>query len=194
MPARIYHYRRPEILLSSPLPFFFVLQCCVAAVTDNGRNIKGNKQQSAEFSHVGLYCMSFLHHWGLCWMQMPWWMTDSVFVSSWSEASKHWHSTKWLSLSARDLLNPSQSPKGRLSKKQKHWPLHALAWSNTLNLSLAFVHWKKSMKLHKMMPPTVCNLCFLLCNLWFLVAMSPWMKRNLTVFEFFMLTLVFFPY
>lgn len=47
MPAAICHHREPEILLSPPLPFFFLLQRCVAAVTDNGRNIKGNKQQPA---------------------------------------------------------------------------------------------------------------------------------------------------
>lgn len=177
MPAPICHHRKAEILLSPPLFLSSLPSQTMVAILK-----VTNSSLLFKFEHVywiplvycakPACCMTFPHDWGLCWMQMPCRVTDGVFVSSWAGASKHWHSTKWLSLSAHDPLNPSQSPRGRLGKKKKkpHWPLHALAWSNTLNLSPAFAHWRKSMKLYKMIPPTVCNLCFLLCNLWFLVA------------------------
>lgn len=80
----------PISSLTCSSPVFFLL-------TDNGRNIKGNQQQLAAswtYASFGtpvgqdmynaqslLLCMNFSTE-DFCWMQMPLWMTDSVFVSS----------------------------------------------------------------------------------------------------------------
>lgn len=70
------------------------------------------------------------------------------------------HMTRW---------TPARYPGEGSGKKNLCMRLHEATYCISFP---AFVHWRKSMKLYKMMPPTVCNLCFLLCNPWFLIDMS----------------------
>lgn len=108
---------------NSSLPPSPPLSLSSSAVTDNGRNIKGNQQQPAApwaflarlldktcLMHTACFLHEFIspHTAGFMLNADDW-----RCVCAW----KDWHSTNWLSLSARDLRDPGQSPVGRLGSK-----------------------------------------------------------------------------
>lgn len=153
--------------LSPALPFFFSpLQWCVAAITDNGRNIKGNEKPPAaswaQLKRTDATCIlqkSCLLHVFSTWLRVMLnanaVVGESVCVLSWAGALTQW---LWA-----DLLN---------LKGKKKESLHVLAWSNIASIFLDFTYRDISVELYLAMLSSVCNLCSLLCNLLFQAIMS----------------------
>lgn len=163
MPAPIYQ-RKPEFFsYLHPLFFSFLLFCRVAAIPDNGRNIKGNQWQLAAFWSLWLFpkpnrwnveytnpacCMSFTHTRFMleatalaadCKVlgQIPKWSSQL-----WGAGSRcAWAATARASRCGKNLL-------------RRRWAVHAPACSHTFS-HCCWRHCRKSM-----FPMTASNSAF----------------------------------
>lgn len=197
MPAAICHHRKPEIIFS----LFLLLavsppsQTMVAILKVMNSSILScynacSMNATCVLHKACLLHAFFPHDWGWCWMQTPWqgdWQCVCKFLHRSLETlalndSVSVHMTRW---------SPVSRPGKASDKKNKNTLTSARACMKQHITFPAFAHWRKSMKLYKMIPPTVCNLSFLLCNLWFtLPCLSEWTETWLC----FHLNLICWPF